>query len=135
MLRNILGNVCLHQAAAVTTSVNHDRYTMSSPVLDVEHGRLNAHAINDLVGLNYAGWRRWRWVCGWRRARRWRRNLPRSWGLRFREIANPYQGCKKNGMLHFYPFQLTLFSLFSVNQKKPLCQFRVESGTHPDESP
>ena len=82
-LRKLLGNVCLHQAAAVATWVNHDRYAMSLPVVDVEHGRSNVHAINDLVGLNYAGRRRW--------------------GLRFREIGNPYQGYKKNGMFHFYP--------------------------------
>ena len=59
ILRKVLGNVCLHPAGDVATSVNHDRYAMSLPVVDVVHGRSNVHAINDLVGLNYAGWRRW----------------------------------------------------------------------------
>ena len=49
---------------------------MSLPVVDVIHGRSNTHAVNDLVGLNYAGWR--------------------CWGLRSCEIGNPYQGCKEN---------------------------------------
>jgi hypothetical protein len=95
ILRKLLGNVCLHEAAAVATWMNRDRYAMSSAVVDVVHGRSNVHAIYDLVGLNYAGWRRW--------------------GLRFRQIDNPYQGYKKNGMFHFYPFQLTLFSSLSIN--------------------
>src|SRR5438094_667364 len=60
ILRKLLGNVCLHPAATVATSVNHDRYAMSLPVVDVVHGRSNVHAINDLVGLNYAVWRCWR---------------------------------------------------------------------------
>jgi hypothetical protein len=59
---------------------------MSLPVVDVVYGRSNVHATNDLVGLNYARRRRW--------------------GLRFREIGNPYQGCKKNGLFHFYPFSV-----------------------------
>ena len=72
ILRKLLSNVCLHQAAFVATSMNRDRYAMSLPIVDVVHGGSNVQAINDLVGLNYAGWRRWR--------------------LRFREIGNPYQG-------------------------------------------
>ena len=61
--------------------MNHDRYAMSLPVVDVEYGGSNVHAIDDFVGLNYAGSRRWR--------------------LRFREISGAYQGCKKNGLFHF----------------------------------
>ena len=46
---------------------------MSLSVVDVVHGRSNVHAINDLVGLNYAGRRRRR------DARRGRRDVaPRS---------------------------------------------------------
>src|ERR1700739_3510795 len=61
ILRKLLGNVCLHQAASVGTWVNHDRYAMCLPVVHVEHGRSNAHSVNDLIGLNYAGWWRGRW--------------------------------------------------------------------------
>ena len=65
ILRKLLGNGCFHVAGAINTSVNRDHYAMSLPVIDVVHGRSNVHAINDLVGLNYAGWRRWCWGCGW----------------------------------------------------------------------
>ena len=60
---------------------------MSLPVVEVEHGRSNVQAINDFVGLNYAGSRRWR--------------------LRFREICGAYQGCKKNGLFHFDQYAAT----------------------------
>ena len=71
ILRELLGRDCFHQAGAVPPSVNHDRYAMPLPVVDVVHGRSNVHAINEFVGLNYAGYRRWRCGgCGWRRARR-----------------------------------------------------------------
>src|SRR5215469_1339807 len=65
ILRKLLGNVCLHTAGEVATSVNDDRYTMSLRVVNVVHGRSNVHAINDLVSLNYAFWRRWRGGCTW----------------------------------------------------------------------
>ena len=74
MLRKPLGNACLHLAGFVAPSVNHDRDAMSLPVLDVVHGRSNAHAINDLVGLYYARWRRRRCGCGWSQSLR--NNLP-----------------------------------------------------------
>jgi hypothetical protein len=90
ILRKLLGNHCFHHAAAVATSVDHNRCAMSLPVIDVVHGRSNIHAINDLVGLNYAGRRRW--------------------GLRFGEISSAYQGCKENGFLHFNPFSGGIFS-------------------------
>ena len=79
--RNVLGNLGFHFAGVVAASVNHDHYAMSSAVVDVVHGRSNVHAINDFVGLNYAGRRRW--------------------GLGFGEISSAYQGCKENGFLHF----------------------------------
>src|SRR5438094_10463203 len=54
ILRKLLGNACLHQAATVATSVNHDHYAMSLPFVDVVHDRSIVHSINDLVSLKYS---------------------------------------------------------------------------------
>ncbi len=66
ILRKLLSNICLHVAAAEATSVKHYRYAMPLSVIDVEYGRPNAHAIDDLVSFNYAGWWRsradYRWL-------------------------------------------------------------------------
>jgi hypothetical protein len=94
-LRKVLCNAKFHEAAAVATSVNHDRYAMSLTVIDVVHRSSNAHAIYDLVGFNYAGWRRW--------------------GLRFGEISSAHERRKENGFLHFNPFS-DGFSLLTLNR-------------------
>src|SRR5262245_11946547 len=65
ILRKLLGNVCFHVAAVIDTSVNYDRYAMCIAVLGIEHDRSNAHAIDHLVGLNYAGRGRSRCDCRW----------------------------------------------------------------------
>jgi hypothetical protein len=72
------------------TSVNYDRYAMPCAVVDVVDGRSNVHAINDFVGLNYAG--------------------RRCWGLRFRQMSGAYQGCKENGLFHFLFLSMTAWN-------------------------
>jgi hypothetical protein len=65
ILREFLRNICLHPAGTEAAPMNHDRYAMSFAVVNVEYGRSNTHAINHLVGLNKAQWRRSGSNCSW----------------------------------------------------------------------